>query len=57
MKGTLLRQLGKCAVGWAAANPWRAAQLAIALAILGSTLIKTRRLDRRALKRAARAIL
>ncbi len=50
----ILRQLAKVAAGWAAANPVKAAQLAIALAILGTTLVTTKRLDRRALKRAAR---
>ena len=54
---SLLRQIARAAVGWAAANPVKAAQLALALAIIGTTLVTTKRLDRRALKRAARVFL
>jgi hypothetical protein len=54
---SILRQLARAAVAWAAANPVKAAQLAIALAILGTTLATTKRLDKRALKRAARVLL
>lgn len=52
-----LKQLAKAAVGWAAANPRKAVELAIALAILGATVVTTKRLDRRALKRVARVFL
>jgi hypothetical protein len=54
---TLLRQFARAAVVWAAANPVKAAQLAIALAIIGTTLVTTKRLDKRTLKRAARVFL
>ena len=54
---TLLRQLARAAVVWAAANPVKAAQLAIALIIVGTTLVTTKRLDKRTLKRAARVLL
>ncbi len=53
----LLRQAGRAALCWAAANPLRAAQLAVALAVLGTTLYRTRRLDGAALKRALRVLL
>ena len=53
----LLKQLAKATVGWAAANPLKAAQLAFALTLLGATLLTTKRLDRRALKRVARIFL
>ncbi len=53
----LLKQLAKATVGWAAANPLKAAQLAFALTLLGATLLATKRLDRRALKRVARIFL
>jgi len=52
-----LKQLPKAAVGWAAANPRKAVELAIALTILGATLVTSKRLDRSALKRAARVFL
>jgi len=52
-----LKRFAKAGVGWAAANPLKAAQLAIALTILGATLVTTKRLDRRALKRAVRLFL
>ncbi len=52
-----LKQLAKAAVGWAAANPRKAVELAIALAILGATVVTTKRVDRRALKRVARVFL
>ena len=52
-----LKQLAKAAVGWAAANPRKAVKLAIALAILGATVVTTKRVDRRALKRVARVFL
>jgi len=54
---TLLRQFARAAVVWAAANPVKAAQLAIALAIVGTTLVTTKRLDKRTLKRAVRVFL
>jgi hypothetical protein len=54
---TFLRQAARAAVLWAAANPVKAAQLAIALAIVGSALVTTKRLDKRTLKRAARVFL
>jgi len=49
--------MARIAVAWAAANPVKAAQLGVALAILGATLATTKRLDKRALKRAARVFL
>ncbi len=52
-----LKRLAKMGVGWAAANPLKAAELAVALTILGATLVATKRLDRRALKRAVRVFL
>ncbi len=54
---TRLKRFARAAVAWAAANPGKAAQLGIALAILGGTLVTTKRLDWRALKRAARILL
>jgi hypothetical protein len=53
----LLRRFARAAAAWAAANPGKMVQLAIALAILGGTLVTTRRLDWRALRRAARILL
>jgi len=50
----LLRRIARSALAWAAANPVKAGQLAIALVILGTTLATTKRLDRQALKRLAR---
>lgn len=54
---TILKQLARAAVVWAAANPVKAAQLAIALAILGTTLVTAKRLDKRALRRAVRVLV
>ena len=54
---TLLRQLARATFGWASANPVKAAQLAIALIILGTALVQNRRLDKRTLKRAASVLL
>jgi hypothetical protein len=53
----VIKRLVKVACGWAAANPLKAAQLGIALILLGTALVTTKRLDRRALKRAARVFL
>ncbi|HJY85440.1 MAG TPA: hypothetical protein VKE24_01265 [Candidatus Acidoferrales bacterium] len=53
----LLKQLARATVGWAAANPLKAAQLAFVLTLLGATLLTTKRLDRRTLKRVARIFL
>jgi hypothetical protein len=53
----ILRQFARAALVWAAANPVKTAQLAIAIAILGTTLVTTKRLDKRALKRAVRVFL
>lgn len=53
----LLRQAGRAVLCWTLANPLKAAQLAIALAVLGTTLYKTRRLDGAALKRVVRVFL
>jgi hypothetical protein len=47
----------RAAVVWAAANPVRAAQLALALIVLGTTLATAKRVDRRALRRIARIFL
>jgi hypothetical protein len=54
---TILRCAARAVVAWAAANPVKAAQLAIALVILGTTLVQTKQLDKRALKRAVRVLL
>jgi hypothetical protein len=54
---TIVRQLARAAVVWAAANPVKAAQLAIAIAIVGTTLVTTKKLDKTTLKRAARVLL
>lgn len=51
------KQLIKATLRWAAANPRKAVELAIALTILGATLATSKRLDRRALKRVARVFL
>lgn len=53
----IVRQLARAAVVWAAANPVKAAQLAIALVIVGTTLVTTKKLDKSTLKRAARVLL
>jgi len=53
----LFKRFVRAIAAWGVANPVKAAQLAIALAILGSTLVTTKRLDRRALRRAARILL
>lgn len=50
----LWKRAARVALVWAAANPVKAAQVAVALAILGATLVTTKRLDRQALQRAAR---
>ncbi len=52
-----LKQVGRATLTWVAANPAKAAQLAIALALLGLTLATEKRLNRRALKRVARVFL
>jgi hypothetical protein len=52
-----LKQLARAAAGSAVANPRKALELAVALTILGATLVTTKRLNRRALKRAARVFL
>lgn len=54
---TIVRQLARAAVVWVAANPVKAAQLAIAIAIVGTTLVTTKKLDKRTLKRAVRVLL
>jgi len=54
---TIVRQLARAVVVWAAANPVKAAQFAIAIAIVGTTLVTTKKLDKNALKRAARVLL
>lgn len=54
---TFLGRVVRSALAWAAANPVKAAQLAVALAILGTTLATTKRVDRSALKRAVRVFL
>lgn len=53
----LLKKFARAAVIWAARNPFKAVQLAIALSLLGTALVKSRRLDLHALKRAAHALL
>jgi hypothetical protein len=53
----VLRNVARIAVAWAVANPVKAAQLAIALAVVGTTLYQTKRLDKRTLKRAVRILL
>jgi hypothetical protein len=52
-----VRRVLRTAAAWAAANPAKAAELAITLAFLGFTLATTGRLERRILKRLARAVL
>ena len=54
---TVLRTIARAAVVWAVANPVKAAQLAIALTVVGTTLYTTKRLDKRTLKRAVRVLL
>lgn len=53
----VLKRAAQFALAWVAANPVKAAQLAIALAILGTTLATTKRVDRHALRRIARVFL
>jgi hypothetical protein len=52
-----VRHAAKAALAWAAANPVKAAQLAVAVAIIGATLVKTRQVDTATLKRAMRVLI
>ncbi len=51
------RRFGRLAWNWAGTNPLKAAELAVALTFLAATLLTTKRLDRRALRRIVRVFL
>ncbi len=53
----ILKRLLRASLGWAVANPARAAELTISLILLGATLATTRRFDRSLLRRLVRAFL
>ncbi len=53
----MVRHAAKAALVWAAANPVKAAQLAVAVAIIGTALVKTKQLDTQTLKRAIRILI
>lgn len=52
----VLKQVVRGVALWAAANPVKAVQIAIAVGIIGVTLVQTRKLDTHTLKRAAKAL-
>ncbi len=53
----ILKRLLRASLGWAVANPARAAELTISLILVGATLATTRRFDRSLLRRLVRAFL
>lgn len=56
VKKAVVARVARAAFLWAAANPVKAVQLGIAVAVIGGTLIATRKLDAESLKRAARMV-
>lgn len=56
IKKAMVVRVARAAFIWAAANPIKAVQLGIAVAVIGGTLIATKKLDAESLKRAARAV-
>ncbi len=50
----IVKRLVRAGLGWALANPAKAAELTISLILLGATLATTKRFDRSLFRRFAR---
>lgn len=56
IKKAVVIRVARAAFLWAAANPVKAVQVGIAVAVIGGTLIATKKLDAESLKKAAKAV-